>query len=45
MVNQKLGNYHFANDYCTQALAIATELQLPLAQECQDLMKQLPNND
>ena len=40
-----LDNINQAKDFCIQALLIATDLGIPLQKKCQDLMKQLENND
>jgi len=40
-LHQELGDLDLALDYCNQALAIATELGIPLAQECQELKEKL----
>lgn len=39
---QRLGHRDLALEHCDQALAIATELGIPLATECQELKKKLP---
>lgn len=36
-----LGNFEEARNYCQQALALATELGIPLVAECQILMESL----
>jgi tetratricopeptide (TPR) repeat protein/DNA-binding Xre family transcriptional regulator len=38
---QALGKVEIARQYCQQALALATELDIPLAAECQTLMESL----
>ena len=40
-LHQKLGSTKNALDYCTQALALAIELGIPLAKECEELKAQL----
>jgi len=40
-LHQKLGAIELARQECDQALAIAIELGIPLAKECQDLKVQL----
>ncbi|MBD1881361.1 tetratricopeptide repeat protein [Coleofasciculus sp. FACHB-T130] len=40
-LHQRLGDLGLANEYCDRALSIATELNLPLAKECQQLKKKL----
>ncbi|KST66732.1 tetratricopeptide repeat protein [Mastigocoleus testarum] len=42
---QNTGNLNLALEYCDQGLAIATELQIPLAEECQKLKNQLMEQD
>ncbi|MBE9040788.1 tetratricopeptide repeat protein [Oscillatoriales cyanobacterium LEGE 11467] len=42
-INEKLGNIDVALEYCDRALKIATELGIPLAQDCQDLKERLLN--
>ena len=37
----QLGNHSLALEYCDRALAIATELGIPLAKECQELKEKL----
>lgn len=37
-LHQALGEVEVAQQYCQQALALATELGIPLAAECQTLM-------
>ena len=39
----KLSIYKIAHSYCNQALDIATELDIPLVQECQELKDKLLN--
>lgn len=41
----ELGQLAPALEYCSQALAIAIELEIPLAEECQELMVELKNKD
>jgi tetratricopeptide (TPR) repeat protein len=40
-LHQALGESEIARQYCQQALALATELDIPLAKECRQLMAQL----
>jgi tetratricopeptide (TPR) repeat protein len=40
-LHQTLGEIEVAQQYCQQALALATELGIPLAEECQTLMENL----
>jgi tetratricopeptide (TPR) repeat protein len=40
-LHQKMGESDVARDYCEQALALATELGIPLVEECQKLWEEL----
>jgi len=40
-LHQKLGEAEVARGYCEQALALATELGIPLVEECKELNQQL----
>mgnify|MGYP002777061927 CR=1 FL=1 len=40
-LHQALGEVEVARQYCQQALELATELGIPLTEECQKLMKEL----
>ncbi|MBD1867008.1 tetratricopeptide repeat protein [Cyanobacteria bacterium FACHB-471] len=40
-LHQKLGEADVAREYCEQALALATELGIPLVKECQKLWEEL----
>ncbi|WP_246564492.1 tetratricopeptide repeat protein [Leptothoe spongobia] len=40
-VYRKLEQYEMALQYCDRALTIATELRIPLVQDCQELQEQL----
>ena len=40
-LHQVLGEIEMAQQYCQQALTLATELGIPLAKECQKLKKEL----
>jgi tetratricopeptide (TPR) repeat protein len=42
-LHHKLGNRELGIKFCNQALALATELGIPLAQECQELNEKLLN--
>ncbi len=42
-VYRQLNNHESALKYCNRAISIATELGIPLIQECQELKKQLIN--
>ncbi len=40
-LHKALGNIEMARQYCQQALELATELGIPIAAECEALMKSL----
>jgi tetratricopeptide (TPR) repeat protein len=42
-LHQKLGSTETALDYCDQVLALATELGIPLAEECEQLLGEINN--
>ena len=42
-INQALGGVEMARQYCQQALALATELDIPLAAECEALQLKIEN--
>jgi len=44
-LHQKLGEAEVARGYCEQALALATELGIPLVEECQQLKALLVSQD
>jgi len=44
-LHQKLGEAEVARGYCEQALALATELGIPLVEECQKLKALLVSQD
>ncbi|NJN22187.1 MAG: hypothetical protein HC812_14625 [Leptolyngbya sp. RL_3_1] len=43
-LNQALGEGAVAQQYCQQALALATELGIPLQAECEALLQQIEAN-
>lgn len=42
-LNQALGEIETARQYCQQALALATELKIPLVTECEELWSKIEN--
>jgi tetratricopeptide (TPR) repeat protein len=44
-LHQVLGKVEVARQYCQQALALATELGIPLAAECEALLLKIENDD
>jgi tetratricopeptide (TPR) repeat protein len=43
-LHQALGEVEVAQQYCQQALALATELGIPLADECRKLLEEIENS-
>ncbi|MHC5763423.1 hypothetical protein [Nostoc sp.] len=44
-LHQALGEIELARQYCQQALALAMELGIPLAAECEALLQEIEGED